>query len=163
MLDGLDRFWRTRFFEQTRKLPPERYERILPYIRAWVEAARDYDGLDVYTGFEQILAIQEAGLRAFAGYDFWLSPVAPAPAFPAEWASPLDDPTRPFEHIVFTVGANMTQQPASSINCGYTADGLPIGLQITGRRFDDLGVLRLSRTYEKLRPASRPWPIPWLS
>jgi aspartyl-tRNA(Asn)/glutamyl-tRNA(Gln) amidotransferase subunit A len=163
MLDGLDRFWRMRFFDQTQKLPPERYERILPYIRTWVEAAREYSGHSVYSGFNQILRMQEAGLRAFDGYDFWLSPVAPVPAFPADWASPLNDPGRPFEHIAFTVGANMTQQPAASINCGYTAQGLPIGLQIVGRRFDDLGVLRVSRAYERLRPDSRPWPTPWCS
>lgn len=163
MLDGLDRFWRMRFFDQTQNLPLERYERILPYIRTWVEAARDYSGHSVYSGFSQILKMQEAGLRAFDGYDFWISPVAPVPAFPADWASPLNDPARPFEHIAFTVGANMTQQPAASINCGYTAQGLPIGLQIVGRRFDDLGVLRVSRAYERLRPESRPWPTPWRS
>ena len=163
MLDGLDRFWRTRFLDETRHLPPERYARILPYIRAWVEAATDYDGLSVYTGFDQIIRIQEAGLRAFEGYDFWLSPVAPVPAFPADWASPVNDPARPFEHIAFTVGANMTQQPAASINCGYTENGLPIGLQIVGRRFDDIGVLRLAHAYEAMRPAQRPWPTPWTS
>jgi aspartyl-tRNA(Asn)/glutamyl-tRNA(Gln) amidotransferase subunit A len=53
---------------------------------------------------------------------------------------------------------NMTEQPAASINCGYTEEGLPIGLQIVGRRFDDLGVLRVSRAYERLRPTQRPWP-----
>jgi aspartyl-tRNA(Asn)/glutamyl-tRNA(Gln) amidotransferase subunit A len=162
MLDGLDRFWRTRFLDETRHLPPERYDLILPYIRSWVEAAKGYDGLSVYTGFDQIIRIQEAGLRAFEGYDFWLSPVAPVPAFPAEYASPVNDPTRPFEHIAFTVGANMTQQPAASINCGYTAGGLPIGLQIVGRRFDDPGVLRLAAAYEAMRPAQRPWPTPWI-
>jgi aspartyl-tRNA(Asn)/glutamyl-tRNA(Gln) amidotransferase subunit A len=161
MLDGLDRFWRTRFLEETRCLPRERYDLILPYIRDWVEGARGYDGLSVYNGFDQIIRIQEAGNRVFDGYDFWLSPVAPVPAFPADWASPVNDPARPFEHITFTVGANMTQQPASSINCGYTSGGLPIGLQILGRRFDDLGVLRLSRWYERARPAQRPWPTPW--
>jgi aspartyl-tRNA(Asn)/glutamyl-tRNA(Gln) amidotransferase subunit A len=56
----------------------------------------------------------------------------------------------------------MTQQPAASINCGYTESGLPIGLQIVGRRFDDLGVLALASAYEALRPAQRPWPMPWL-
>jgi aspartyl-tRNA(Asn)/glutamyl-tRNA(Gln) amidotransferase subunit A len=162
MLDGLDRFWRTRFLDETRHLPPDRYRLILPYIRAWVEAAKGYDGLSVYTGFDQIIRMQEAGLRAFEGYDFWLSPVAPVPAFPAEWASPIGDPARPFEHIAFTVGPNMTQQPAASINCGYTASGLPIGLQVVGRRFDDLGVLRLSAAYEAMRPAQRPWPAPWI-
>ena len=84
-------------------------------------------------------------------------------AFAAELASPLHDPARPFEHIGFTVAYNMTEQPAASINCGYTNDGLPIGLQIIGRRFDDLGVLRLAKAYEELRPAQRPWPTPWMS
>jgi aspartyl-tRNA(Asn)/glutamyl-tRNA(Gln) amidotransferase subunit A len=162
MLDGLDRFWRARFFEETRHLPRERYAQILPYIRDWVEPAAEYDGAAVYTGFDQIIRMQEAGLHAFEGFDFWLSPVAPVPAFPAEWASPLNDPARPFEHIAFTVGANMTQQPAASINCGYTESGLPIGLQIVGRRFDDLGMLALASAYEALRPAQRPWPMPWL-
>lgn len=163
MLDGLDRFWRMRFLDETRDYPPERYEKILPYIRAWVEAANGYDGLSVYTGFDQIIRMQEAGLRAFEGFDFWLSPTAPGPAFPAEWASPLNDPARPFEHIVFTVASNMTEQPSASINCGYTTGGLPIGLQIVGRRFDDLGVLRVARAYEAMRPEQRPWPTPWLS
>jgi aspartyl-tRNA(Asn)/glutamyl-tRNA(Gln) amidotransferase subunit A len=53
----------------------------------------------------------------------------------------------------------MSEQPAASINCGYTSDGLPIGLQIIGQRFDDLGVLRVARAYERLRPSQRPWPV----
>ncbi len=163
MLNGLDRFWRTRFHAETRDYLPERYERILPYIRRWVEAAADYDGLEVYTGFDQIIRIQEANLRAMQGLDFLISPTAPVAAFPADWASPLNDPDRPFEHIAFTVPSNMTQQPSASINCGYTAGGLPIGLQIVGQRFDDLGVLRIARAYERVRPAQRSWPTPWLN
>jgi Asp-tRNA(Asn)/Glu-tRNA(Gln) amidotransferase A subunit family amidase len=54
----------------------------------------------------------------------------------------------------------MSEQPAASINCGYSASGLPIGLQIVGRRFDDLGVLQVSRAYELLRGAQLPWPQP---
>jgi Asp-tRNA(Asn)/Glu-tRNA(Gln) amidotransferase A subunit family amidase len=52
----------------------------------------------------------------------------------------------------------MSDQPASSVNAGYTASGLPIGLQIIGQRFDDLGVLRLSHAFEELRGRQRPWP-----
>jgi aspartyl-tRNA(Asn)/glutamyl-tRNA(Gln) amidotransferase subunit A len=51
----------------------------------------------------------------------------------------------------------MSEQPAASICAGYDADGLPIGLQIVAHRFDDLGVLRLARVYETLRPAQRVW------
>ena len=67
---------------------------------------------------------------------------------------------RPLEHIAFTVPYNMSEQPAASINCGYTTDGLPIGLQIAGQRFDDVGVLRIARWYEEARGAQRPWPKP---
>ncbi len=89
-----------------------------------------------------------------------LSPVAPVPAFAAELASPLDDPARPFEHIAFTVPFNFSEQPAASVNAGYTAAGLPIGLQIVGRRFDDLGVLRMAHAFEAIRAPQRPWPLP---
>jgi aspartyl-tRNA(Asn)/glutamyl-tRNA(Gln) amidotransferase subunit A len=158
MLDGLDLFWRTRSWSDLSALPPERASRVLPYIGAWARAAKDADGVSVYRGFNQIQRMREAGARAFNGFDFVLSPTAPMPAFYAGLPSPNNDPARPFEHIGFTVPFNMTEQPAASINCGYTTQGLPIGLQIIGRRFDDLGVLRLSRAYEQLRPVQRPWP-----
>jgi aspartyl-tRNA(Asn)/glutamyl-tRNA(Gln) amidotransferase subunit A len=53
----------------------------------------------------------------------------------------------------------VSEQPAASINCGYTADGLPIGLQIIGQRFDDVGVLQLAHAWEQMRPAQRAWPV----
>ena len=50
--------------------------------------------------------------------------------------------------------------PAASIPCGFTKDGLPVGLQIVGRRFDDLGVLQMSAAFEAARPwASRRPPL----
>jgi aspartyl-tRNA(Asn)/glutamyl-tRNA(Gln) amidotransferase subunit A len=69
-------------------------------------------------------------------------------------------PKKPFDHLCFTAPFNFSEQPAASICAGYDADGLPIGLQIVGHRFDDLGVLRMARAYEALRPKLRPWPEP---
>ena len=55
----------------------------------------------------------------------------------------------------------MSEQPALSINCGYSDEGLPIGMQIIGRRFDDLGVLRVAAAFEAMRVGTtRPWPEP---
>jgi len=54
----------------------------------------------------------------------------------------------------------MSEQPAASIDCGRTAGGLPIGLQIVGHRHDDLGVLQVARAWEAMRPAPPPWPEP---
>lgn len=90
-----------------------------------------------------------------------IAPTAPITAFAAELASPSDDPLDPFPHISFTVAFNMSEQPAVSINCGYSDEGLPIGMQIIGRRFDDLGVLRVASAFEAMRAgAARPWPEP---
>jgi len=50
------------------------------------------------------------------------------------------------------------EQPAASLNWTASADGLPIGVQVIGRRFDDHGVLQIARALEGLRPAQRPWP-----
>jgi len=88
-----------------------------------------------------------------------LSPTAPVVAFPAEWASPINDPERPFEHIAFTLPWNMSENPAASINCGFTRAGLPIGLQIVGPRFADLTVLQVAKLYETWRGPIT-WPKP---
>ena len=114
---------------------------MLPFIRAWAESARGLLGRAVFRGFSRIQECAKAAIAATQRFDFVLSPTAPITAFPAELASPSDDPLHPFPHIGFTVGFNMSGQPAASINCGFDAEGLPIGLQIVGRRFDDVGVL----------------------
>jgi aspartyl-tRNA(Asn)/glutamyl-tRNA(Gln) amidotransferase subunit A len=99
-------------------------------------------------------------VAATQAFDYVLSPTSPMPAFAAELPCPTNDVTRPFDHIAFTLAYNMSEQPAASVNCGYTGEGLPIGLQIAGRRFDDLGVLQMARAWEQMRGPQRPWPTP---
>jgi Asp-tRNA(Asn)/Glu-tRNA(Gln) amidotransferase A subunit family amidase len=153
MLDGLDRFWRLRSHLEIAALPPARRDKVLPYIRAWVASATRMSAAEAFHGFSQMAAIGAAALAASAPFDFVISPTAPVPAFQAEQASPLDDPERPFEHIAFTLPANFSEQPAASVHCGLTRSGLPVGLQIVGRRFDDLGVLQFASAFERLRGA----------
>ncbi|RYF27636.1 MAG: amidase [Comamonadaceae bacterium] len=160
MLDGMDHFWRMRSFTDLQALPPERRERVLPYIRAWAQSAAGMGGAQVFDASQQFHATRVATVRACSAVDYVLSPVAPLPAFAAELPSPTNDPLRPLEHIGFTVPFNMSEQPAASVPCAHTASGLPIGLQIAGARFDDLGVLRVSRAFELLRGPLRPWPQP---
>jgi Asp-tRNA(Asn)/Glu-tRNA(Gln) amidotransferase A subunit family amidase len=159
MLDGLDAFWRQRAWADIGALDEERQDSILPYIRVWAEGGRNLTGEQVYHGMHQMMVMRQAAVRACRPYDFVISPVAPVSAYEAELASPIDDPMQPFEHIGYTVAFNMSEQPAASVNAGYTREGLPIGLQIIGARFDDLGVLRLSRAFEDLRGPQKPWPV----
>jgi aspartyl-tRNA(Asn)/glutamyl-tRNA(Gln) amidotransferase subunit A len=160
MIDGMDRFWRMRSWLDISALGEERRAKVLPFILEWARGGAALSGAEVFHGYSQMGAMREAAVAACAPFDVVLSPTAPIPAFAAGLASPTDDPQRPFEHIAFTLPYNMSEQPAASINCGYTDDGLPIGLQIIGRRFDDLGVLQVARAWERMRPAQRPWPTP---
>ncbi len=159
MLDGMDRFFRQRAWLDLSLLPRHRCELVLPYIRQWAAPAEHYTGAQVFDGVSQMLAMRQAAIAASEPFDFVLSPVAPVPAFAAELASPINDPQRPFEHIAFTLPYNMSEQPSASVNAGYSMGGLPIGLQITGKRFDDLGVLQLAHVFEQLRGPQEPWPI----
>jgi len=158
MIDGMDRFWRCRAWMDIAALPEARRDKVLPFITEWARGGAGLSGAQVFHGYSQMGAMREAAVAACRPFDALLSPTAPLPAFAAELPCPTNDPALPFEHIAFTLPYNMSEQPAASINCGYSADGLPIGLQIVGARHDDLGVLQLARAWEQLRPAQRPWP-----
>ncbi len=160
MLDGMDLAWRMRSQLDLVALSEERRATVLPYIRAWAYSAHGLSGAEMFLATSQFHATHVATVNACNAFDYVISPTAPIAAFDAELPSPTNDPLRPLEHIAFTVPFNMSEQPAASINCGYTQAGLPIGLQIAGRRFDDLGVLQLSRAFEILRGPQRPWPLP---
>ncbi|NUZ04209.1 amidase [Piscinibacter koreensis] len=160
MIDGMDDFWRMRAWLDFKALPPERQAKVLPYIAEWARGGEGLSGERVFRGFSQMAAMRDAAVAACQPYDAVLSPTAPIAAFAAESASPLDDPTQPFEHIAFTLPFNMSEQPAISVNAGFTREGLPIGLQIAGRRHDDIGVLRMAKLWEELSGGEPMWPEP---
>ena len=160
MLDGLDHFWRMRSHVDLAALDPQDKARVLPYIRQWADSAQGMTPTQVCVAATQSHATRVAAVAACQAYDYILSPTSPVHAAPAEDPSPTNDPLHGLEHIGFTVPYNMSEQPAASINAGYSASGMPIGLQIAGQRFDDLGVLQVSRAFELLRGPQRPWPEP---
>lgn len=158
MLDGLDDFWRTRSWDDISALPPEKRAKVLPYIVDWAAGGAHVDGPRAVRGFNQTMKMRQACAALFHGLDYLLTPTNNVSAFPAEWASPVNDPAKPFEHICFTVPWNMSEQPAISINCGFTQAGMPIGLQIVGPRFADQAVLRIAHLYEGWRGPITNWP-----
>lgn len=160
MLGGLDNFWRARMWDEIEKLAPEERRKMLPYIYQWGERGAKLSGVEVIRGFNATMAIRAAAAKLLCEVDYVISPVSPVVNFPAEYAAPINDPEKPFEHICYTVPWNMSENPAVSINGGYDDKGFPIGVQIIGRRFDDLGVLAMAKTFESLRGPQRPWPSP---
>jgi len=87
--------------------------------------------------------------KFFQTYDLLLTPTLPTPPLPVEF----DDPIGFLKWVTFLFPFNLTGQPAASIPAGWTDDGLPVGLQIVGRSFDEATVLRAAAAFE----AAHPW------
>lgn len=94
----------------------------------------------------------------FEKYDLLLTPASAVAAFKSGAGGPIGPDTidgravNQIAWMAFTYPFNLTGQPAASIPCGFTASGLPVGLQIVGRRFDEHTVFRASAAFEKIRP-----------
>ena len=84
---------------------------------------------------------------AFERVDLVAMPTSPTPAF--RLGDKLDDPLQMYLADVFTVSANLTGLPAISVPCGFTGGGLPVGLQFTGRMFDEPMLMRVGDAYER--------------
>jgi aspartyl-tRNA(Asn)/glutamyl-tRNA(Gln) amidotransferase subunit A len=122
-----------RFIEATLQDPPTRY------VQAWFDR----------------LAWWQHPRALFERYDLLLTPTIACPPFAVGLDAPPDiagTPVSFYGWIPFTYPFNLTGQPAASVPAGFTRDGLPVGLQIVGRRFDDVTVLRASAAYERARP-----------
>ncbi len=107
--------------------------------------------------------IRDDFLKALAGVDALVGPTSPTPAF--RLGEKSQDPLAMYAVDVFTVSTNMAGLPALSLPCGFTASGLagaapraplPIGLQLTGRPFSDVGLLGIARGLERLLAPAQP-------
>jgi aspartyl-tRNA(Asn)/glutamyl-tRNA(Gln) amidotransferase subunit A len=142
-------FYKVRCRAEFLKFPQEMRARATT-IATWSEDADSVSASRFYEAFAHLQSMREKTIRLMDGYDFLLLPTVPQPAFRADCAG--FSPTELFQPWINTFLFNLSEQPASSVPCGYTNGGLPIGMQIVGRRFDDVGVFRLSRELEQVFP-----------
>ncbi len=92
--------------------------------------------------------------RFFEDWDLLLTPAASVAAFPADRLQPEDWPGHDWDWVMWgesSYSFNFSGNPAASVPCGFTGAGLPVGLQVAGRRFDDLGVLQAA-AFERAHP-----------
>ena len=85
--------------------------------------------------------------RAFTQCDVIAGPTAPTPAF--RIGANVDDPVQMYLNDIFTIAANLTGAPAISIPCGFTAGGLPIGLQLQANHFGEARLLDVGHRYQQ--------------
>ncbi|HEY5046506.1 MAG TPA: amidase [Rhizomicrobium sp.] len=135
-------------------LPAEKMTRLDPGLRRMAEEGNAIS-LKEYLAATAARGAYGSRMRRFMEkYDFLLTPAVATPAFDIGQLTPLDEDGNAWmAWTPFSFPFNLTQQPAASINCGFTRDGLPVGLQIVGRMFDDADVLQASAAYEAANPA----------
>ncbi|MDE5864917.1 MAG: Asp-tRNA(Asn)/Glu-tRNA(Gln) amidotransferase subunit GatA [Lachnospiraceae bacterium] len=98
--------------------------------------------------------IKQAFDKAFEKYDVILGPVAPTTAL--KLGESLSDPIKMYLGDIYTVSVNLAGLPGISLPCGYDSNGLPIGLQLLGKHFDEKSIIRAAYAFEQTRDYKRP-------
>jgi len=149
--------------------------RLRDFLKEW-ESRMDPDLVKVVkqgerlapTDYAEALAnrsvLWETTRKFFDRYDLLLTPTVPVQPFDVGRIAPetisADKGLLPFgDWIPFTYPWNLTGQPTASVPCGFTREGLPVGLQIVGRRFADATVLRAASAFEQARPWAQTRPF----
>lgn len=135
---------------------PRSRERLTDYFRETLEHGRGLSAANCYRSLNKIGFYRAETARLFERYDLLLTPVT------SVWAFPIGRPpevvagrrlTNPsWRFFPFTFPFNLSGDPAASVPCGFSNDGLPIGLQIVGRWGDEETVLAASAAFEEARP-----------
>lgn len=148
--------WRIGAAKLEADLGAEKAAMLEPSLRAYAEAGRALDGLTVKRAEMERAANGLALAGLFDRFDLLLSPTMPIPAFAAGQPWPDESyAAEPLRWTPFTFPVNLARNPAASVPCGYTAAGLPVGLQVIGPMYDDAGVLRACSAFEAASPAAR--------
>ncbi|MBI2114480.1 MAG: Asp-tRNA(Asn)/Glu-tRNA(Gln) amidotransferase subunit GatA [candidate division NC10 bacterium] len=100
--------------------------------------------------------IRQDFTEAFKRCDVIVTPTSPTPAF--KFGEKMDDPLQMYLSDIFTISGNLAGVPGISVNCGFTKSGLPIGLQVIGKPFDEETILRVAHAYEQATPWHRERP-----
>ena len=160
MLDGLDRFWRTRALIDIARLSAERRA---PCCRSSASGRNPRRAFRATRCSAASTGFRRCAKRRLRRRAVRLHSVADRADDRLSRRMALAQP-RPAESVSavgFTVAFNMSEQPAASVNCGYDSEGLPIGLQIIGRGLTTSACSAIARAFEAIRAVeARPWPEP---
>jgi aspartyl-tRNA(Asn)/glutamyl-tRNA(Gln) amidotransferase subunit A len=155
-----DEAWNAIFYGGIVAAVGDRFDQIRdqldPGLVAIIEACRHDSLLDYVKALVARNAFWDEARTLFERFDLLLTPTVPLPAFELTRNTPWPVAGRLVESLgwsFFTYPFNLTGQPAANLPCGFTSDGLPIGLQVVGRRHADATVLRAAAAFE----AAAPW------
>lgn len=151
----LNLFLQSRAHYELMSLPEERRDLVLPHLIEWSRRVEKASAPDLSRALYDLEDFKARVTDVLAPYDFVISPALTDAQFPA--ASFGADDVDHFAHCSYAIPFNQTGAPAMNVNCGFI-DGMPVGMQIAGRRLDDLGCMQAGFAYERLANIEMPWP-----
>lgn len=161
--DPLEAFWtlvaRDTDLRSLRKLAKERGDEMGAQLRGLLE--RNWTAEELTDAHFTRQDVSNKMSRFMETYDLLLTPTLAVPPFGHGINGPAEIDGREVsdaQWLALTFPLNLTGQPAATVPAGWTDDGLPVGLQIIGRRLDDLLVLKASAAFEAARPWKDRWP-----
>jgi len=136
-----------------------RLEDLSPDVKSTIKLGLDNNSMNIGKAREQRNQVYEVMYQYFKNYDILITPTLPCPAIKPGWVeSGTTFPTigkkalNTVSWMTYTYPFNMTGLPAASIPSGWTNSGLPIGMQIVGKRYDEKTVLQVSKAFEEIAP-----------
>ena len=130
-------------------------DRIDPGLVRFIERNKDKSAIEHARDWFEMLEYWNGICPFFEKYDLLLTPTVAVPPFKLGNFGPREiagSKVSPIGWMAFSYPFNITGQPAASVPCGWTDEGLPVGLQIVGRCFDDVTVLRAAAAFEQASP-----------
>ena len=156
-VDDFHVLWFAGAAKSVEHLTAEQRELLDPGLHEIVQQGLTYSAQDYLEATNTRMLLGQRMGAFHEDYDLLLTPTVPIAPFEAGLEVPPGSPNpRWTSWTPLTYPFNMTQQPAASVPCGFTADGLPIRLQIIGPRHSDAKILRAAHAFEQARPWSRP-------
>jgi aspartyl-tRNA(Asn)/glutamyl-tRNA(Gln) amidotransferase subunit A len=145
-------FWEAGCLESLNRHPPARWKLLEPVLLAVARAGRRVSLLDFQRAIEQRLSLCVAAHEFFRRYDLLIGPVMPIPAFDITRNVPPGYADEDWSWCPYTYPWNLTGLPAASVPIGFTAAGLPVGVQIIGGAYAEPTILRAAAAIERARP-----------
>lgn len=152
-VDSYDLLWHAGATAALRGFSARQRELMDPGLLAIATDGARYSAVDLLEATARRDALGVAMAQFHETYDLLVTPTLPIPAFAAGRDVPAGWPASGWPSWTpFSYPFNLTQQPALSVPCGFTSEGLPVGLQIVGARYDDALVLRAGHAYQLANP-----------
>lgn len=142
------------------RMPPEQRKQIKKSVQWDASQGEKLTGMDVAMAETKRARIFQSVNKFLEKYEFLVLPVTQVAPFPVETEYPTEINGKKMnsylEWMEIVYAITLTGMPAISVPCAFTPAGMPVGLQIVGRRQNDLGVLQLAHAFEKAAKVSRP-------